>query len=169
MSARKYAQRLHLECSTVMRLRLLFVSAVLLSLLCTAVLPLSLLLKFLVLLLITLVALHCWRRRCELGAGTVTLTWDADSRWWWSQGGEETELALCGDSYLSTGMVILNFLNPASGRRRSLVLFPASVGCAVFRRLTVRLMLDGGQSAKGRQTPLDLFRASFWERGKQGP
>ncbi len=148
MSARKPAQRLQLECSTVMKLRLIFSSAVFLSLLCVTALPLPLSPRFFMLLLIITLAWRCWRRRCELGASAVTLTWDADSRWWWSQGGEETELALSGDSYLSTGMVILNFQHPVSGRRRSLVLLSASVGAQAFRRLRVRLMLEGGQNIK---------------------
>ena len=86
MSARKPAQRLQFECSSSRKLRLLFSSAVFLSLLCVTALPLPLSSRFFLILLIITLAGRCWRRRCELGASAVTLSWDADSRWWWSQG-----------------------------------------------------------------------------------
>lgn len=168
MSGRKYAQRLQFECRPVTRLRLLFISSALLSELCVVVVPLSPLLKFSALLLIAAFAMGCWRNRCELGARAVTLTWDTDSRWWWAQKGEETELALCGDSYLSTGMVILNFRNPVSGRRQSLVLVPAAVGADVFRRLRVRLKLEGGPSVAEYPGHFERFRARFFERERPG-
>lgn len=165
MPVKKYAPRLQLECSNVGKLRLLFASTVVLSQLCLATLPLSLSLKSLLLLLITVLAWRCWSRRCELGADPVTLIWDAENRWWWSQGGEERELVLCGDSYLSTGMVILNFSAPTSRIRRSLVLFPASVGAMNFRRLTVRLRLEGRQSVKEKNGLVGLLKGRFAKKG----
>ncbi len=145
MSDFRPAQRLELECTSVPGLRALFLAALLFSLGCILLLPLPLLPVLMLLLWTTGLAWRCWWRRCELGDDNVVLLWDAEGRWWWWQAGEETELKLCGDSYLSSGMVILGFSHLDTGRRCSLVLFPASVGPALFRRLRVRLMIEGGQ------------------------
>lgn len=156
MSARKYASRLQLECSANSRLRLLFSVAVALSLLSLMLLPLLLLVRSLACLLLAALAWRCWQRRSELGGDALTLTWDSDDRWWWSQGGEERELLLRGDSYVATGMVILNF-NHAVGRgQRSLVLLPATAGAVAFRRLRVRLKLAGRHSVRGGASPWRL-------------
>lgn len=111
-------------------------------------LPLTLPVVFMLLIVVVMLAWNCWRQRCELGGEHITLIWDAEGRWWWQQDKDEAELVLCGDSYLSFGMVILNFYHPDSGMRRSLVLFPASVGPVRFRRLRVRLLLEGRQSVR---------------------
>lgn len=146
MSDHRTSQRLEFECTVVPGLRALFLIALLFSLCCIVLLPLPLLLVMPLFMLTAGLAWRCWRKRCELGAPAVTLLWDPEGRWWWLQAGEETELKLCGDSYFASGMVILNFSIPDSGRQRSMVLFPASVGPALFRRLRVRLMLEGGRS-----------------------
>lgn len=145
MSDFRPAQRLELECKAVPGLHVLFLAALLLSLCCLVLLPWSLLMVMSLFMLTAGLAWRCWRRRCELGAPAVTLLWDAEGRWWWRQAGEETELKLCGDSYLSSRMVILGFSHPDTGRQRSLILFPTSVGPALFRRLRVRLMIEGGR------------------------
>jgi hypothetical protein len=156
MSARKYAQRLQLECSANSLLRLLFSIAVVASILSITLLPLPLPIRIFSCLLIAALAWRCWQRRCELGGEALILTWDGDDRWWWSQGGEERELLLRGDTYVATGVVILNF-NHALGRgRRSLVLLPASVGAGVFRRLRVRLILAGRHSVRDGASPQRL-------------
>lgn len=156
MSARKYSPRLQLECSTNGLLRVLFSFVVALSLLSLMLLPLPLLIRSFGCLMIAALAWRCWQRRCELGGDALTLTWDGDDRWWWSQGGEERELLLRGDTYVATGMVILNF-NHAVGRgRRSLVLLPATAGAAAFRRLRVRLKLAGRQSVRSGESPWRL-------------
>lgn len=149
MSANRSLQRLELVCTPVTLLRVLFLSAIFFSMGCLAALPLPPPATFLMLALTGIVAWFCWSRRCELGAGPVTLVWDAEGRWWW-RGEDETELLLCGDSYLSPRMIILNLAHPDTRRRRSLVLFPASVGEVCFRRLSVRLLLEGGESVKAR-------------------
>lgn len=156
MSARKYAHRLQLECSANSLLRLLFSVVVALSLLLLMLLPLPLLIRSFACLLIAALAWRCWQRRCELGGDALTLTWDGDERWWWSQGGEERELLLRGDTYVATGMVILNFKYAVGRGQRSLVLLPASVGAVVFRRLRVRLKLVGRQSVRGGASPWRL-------------
>lgn len=149
MSANILRQRLELECSALTWLRALFISVVLLSLWCILLLPLALPLVLLLLSFTIAVAWRCWRQRCELGAEPVRLVWDAEGRWRWFQKGEEAELALCGDSYLSSAVVILNFTYPETRHRRSLVLSSASVGADRFRRLRVRLLLDGARSVRG--------------------
>ena len=143
MSTRKYAKRLQVECTGLMAVRIGFIATIFLSLHSVAVLPLPLLLRLLLMLTVVLFARRCWLGRCELGAPPVTLTWDADDRWWWRQAGRETEMRLCGDSYLSTGLILLNFRYIDSRVSRSLVLFPAAVGIRLFRRLRVRLRLSG--------------------------
>lgn len=148
MSAVKPAQRLELECGAVTGLRVQFAVVVLLSLCCILLLSLPLSVVLLLLMANVVLAWRCWRKRCELGASSVTLVWDAEGRWWWSQDGEETVLDLCGDSYRSTGMTILNFTHPDTQRRRSLIIFPASVGSVRYRRLSVRLLLEGGESVR---------------------
>lgn len=148
MSDNHSAQRLELVCTAVPWLRALYLSVSLLSFCCIALLPLPLTVVFLLLTVTAGVAWRCWRQRCELGGMGGTVIWDPEGLWWWLQGGEETALFLSGDTYHSTGMVILNFYHPDTGRRHSLVLFPASVGSACFRRLSVRLSLEGGQSVR---------------------
>jgi hypothetical protein len=84
-----------------------------------------------------------WRKRPDLGGPPVSLVWDEQQRWWWSQGGEATELALQGESYISPSLVVLSFKQSDGAGRRSLVLTPKSVGKDTFRRLLVRFHVEG--------------------------
>lgn len=148
MSGNPVTQRLELECGAVMGLRALYFVALLGTTCCIALLPLALPLRFLLFAVTALMAWYGWRQRCELGGEAVTLLWDTEGRWWWRQGGVETELTLCADSYLSSGIVILNFRHPETRVRRSLLLFPGAVGSVLFRRLRVRLALEGGRKIR---------------------
>ena len=141
-------RRLELACAPLPGLRLLYVVMVLCALGCLALLPLPLWQLLLLQGMIVLLGWHCWRQRGELGGPGTSVIWDAEGQWWWLQSGEETPLVLAADSYLSTAMVILNFIEPGFRRRRSLLLFPASVGRDRFRRLRVRLLLEGGLSVR---------------------
>jgi hypothetical protein len=105
------------------------------------------------LLLLLLLATRSWYSRCELGGETVHLLWDGEGRWWWRQEEEENEMQLYGDSYLSPAMIVLNLREAQRGRVRSLVLFPSCIGEALFRRLAVRLKLEG----RPRQPAPDAF------------
>lgn len=147
MSSKGSAQRLQIECHHNALLRALFVTCMALAGVCLLLVPLSWpLLGFSLLLLLSL-ALRSWSSRCELGGERVSLLWDAEGRWWWCQGSEETELLLAGDSYLSSWMIVLNLRDPATARGHSMLLFPSSIGADLFRRLTVRLRLEGRASA----------------------
>lgn len=137
-----FNHRLDLECRAVARLRTLYILALLGAVSCIVLLPLSLSVLCVLIAVTAGMAVHCWRQRCELGGKVVALLWDREGRWWWKQAGEETELLLSPDSYLSPGMVILNFTHPETGHRRSLVLLPVSVGPERYRRLCVQLMLE---------------------------
>jgi len=142
MSSKGYATPLRLESAAVpplQQLYLLFVGLVLIVLAST---PLPYGLQLPLLLSCVLLAWRVWHRRSELGAGPVSLVWDAEQRWWWHQGGREVELQLRGDSYLSARLIVLNFREAGSARRYSLVLLPRSLGEETFRRLRVRLRLE---------------------------
>lgn len=168
MSARKTAPRLQLECSAVAKLRYLVVFVFVLSLLCIGILPVPLSLKALLLSVIAALYSHVRFGRCELSGMAVTLIWDAESRWWWLQQDIETELQLCADSYLSASMAILNFRHPVSGRRRSMVVFPSSVGAAGYRRLSVRLTLEGRQGVDDQEGRAGELVAKSTQRNGQG-
>lgn len=143
MAGNHFKQRLELECRAVARLRTLYILALMGAFGCITSLPLSLPWLSLLLALVTGGAWHCWRQRCELGGVVVSLLWDAEGRWWWRQAGDERELRLRADSFLSSEMIILNFTHHETDCRHSVLLFPFSVGPAVFRRLRARLMLEG--------------------------
>lgn len=143
MSSPEYATPLRIEVGENRLLRRLYLSFVLLTLLTLLWLPLSLWMTLPGALLFLALARRQWRLRPELGGGAVGLVWDAEQRWWWSQDGETLELLLRGDSYLSAVLVALNFRVPESRRRRSLLLTPAGIGQQEFRRLLVRIRLDG--------------------------
>lgn len=135
-------QRLELKCRAVARLRTLYILALVGAISCIVTLPLPLPVLSLLIAMTAVSVVRCWRQRCELGGDVVTLLWDTEGRWWWKQAGEETALNLCPDSYLSSGMVILNFTHPETGHRRSLLVLPFSVRPESFRRLRVQLMLE---------------------------
>lgn len=72
----------------------------------------------------------------------VQLVWEEDGRWTLTTGnGEDIEARLLPGSYVHPWLVILNF---ACGRRkRSAVLFPDALDPDTFRRLLVRLKIEG--------------------------
>lgn len=142
MSSKEYAVPLRIEgraLAPLQRLYLLFCSMVGMTLLW---LPVPVVPDLLLLLLFTLIARHTWKGRTELGGAPVQLVWDAAQRWWWTQGGVEQQLQLCGDSYLSRRLCILNFTEPAARKRRSLILMPAGSGTEPYRRLLVRFRVS---------------------------
>jgi len=156
VSSRKSVQRLQIECHHNPLLRALFLAFTLLAAACLCILPLSWPLTGFSLLLLLSLAWRTWRLRCELDGERVSLLWDAEGRWWWCQGSEETELLLAGDSYLSSWMIVLNLRDPATARGYSMLLFPTSIGADRFRRLTVRLRLEGRVSVQGGQEVADV-------------
>lgn len=143
MSSKGSAQRLLIDCHHQQILRALFVSCTVAASACLLAVPLSWSLTVILLLLLYLLALRTWRARCELGGENVSLLWDAEGRWWWRQSGEEIELLLAGESYLSTWLIVLNLRHPLTGKGYELILCPAGSRKELFRRLTVRLRLEG--------------------------
>jgi hypothetical protein len=105
-------------------------------------LPVPVIVSRLLLLLFSVLAMRTWSSRTELGGVPVQLVWDAAQRWWWTQGGVEKQLQLCGDSYLSRHLCILNFTEPSAGKRHSLILMPAGSGTEPYRRLLVRFRVS---------------------------
>ncbi len=79
------------------------------------------------------------------GAAIHTAVWDKDGQWWVRIGANEPVSAgLQPDSYVTLGLVILNF---KVGRwRKSLILTQESVDDETLRRLRVRLKLKYGQA-----------------------
>jgi hypothetical protein len=148
MSMRKRARRLQLDYLPSRALQGLYSFAIALSLVSIAVLPLPLFQRLILGLPIVLLARRCWFRRCELGGPALTLIWDTDGHWWWQQQGSEVKLQLRPDTYLATGMAILNFHDLDAGAERSLVVLPACVGARAFRHLSVRLRLEGRRSVR---------------------
>lgn len=142
MSSKEYATPLRLEIGINRLLRVIFllfcvlVGAVLLWL------PWPLPLSLIVLMLFSGAAANVWCRRAELGGPPVSLVWDGEQRWWWSQAEHTLQLNLLGDSYLSSSLVILNFRQSGARRCYSLLLTSGAVGRETFRRLLVRLRLQ---------------------------
>lgn len=150
MSSKGSAGRLQIECRHNPTLSTLFVGCILLAAACLLNVSLSWPLTGFALLLLFSLAWRTWSSRCELGGARVTLLWDGEGRWWWQQGGEECELHLAGDSYLSSWLIVLNLVDASTKRGHAMLLFPSSTGRALFRRLSVRLRLEGRASILGR-------------------
>lgn len=90
-----------------------------------------------------------WRRRAELAGPPLALLWDRDGNWFWVQESAWRRVELLGDSYLSPGLVVLVF-RQSRWRRRHVVLFRDSLDTVTFRRLKVRLKIEGlGTRDKG--------------------
>lgn len=143
MSSKGSAQRLQIECHNNLRLQVLYFITNFVAAICLLISPLSWSLTLFSLLLLLSMAWRTWFTRCELGGECVSLLWDGEGRWWWQQGDNEREMLLDGSSYLSTWMIILNLRKPANKRVCSILLFPSVTGDELFRRLTVRLKLEG--------------------------
>ncbi|MCW8840987.1 MAG: hypothetical protein OQL05_12110 [Gammaproteobacteria bacterium] len=146
MSSKGYATPLRIEVAANRLLRRLYLAFVVLTLSVLPGLPLSLYVTLPGAALFLWMARRQWRLRPELGGEPVSLVWDAEQRWWWSQGARTVELQLLGDSYLSAVLVALNFRPPESRRRRSLLLTPVGIGEENFRRLQVRFRLTGEEA-----------------------
>lgn len=149
MSSKGSSQRLQLECHHNPLLRALYISFIVVAGVCLLVTPLSWLVKGFSLLLLIALGVRTWFMRCELGGEQVVLLWDGEGCWWWRQGGQETELRLTGDSYIATWLIILNLHEPTAKRGYALLLFQLSMDTALYRRLTVRLKLEGGDEKAG--------------------
>ncbi|MFO7592950.1 MAG: protein YgfX [Pseudomonadota bacterium] len=149
MSSKEYATPLRIEVGVNRLLRGIFllfcalVGAVLLWL------PWPLPLKMALMVSCFAAVSNVWSRRAELGGRPVSLVWDAEQRWWWRQAGRTVPLALLGNSYLSSSLVVLNFRHTDSRRRYAVVLSPRAVGAETFRRLSVRLKLSGEEVLAG--------------------
>ncbi|MEW5756941.1 MAG: protein YgfX [Pseudomonadota bacterium] len=87
---------------------------------------------------------HVWYRHC---AAIPALIWHEDGRWVVPGDGtrEDSELTL-KQSFVHPWLVVLNF---AAGRWRtnSVVILPDALEHDTFRRLRVRLRMEGGSSA----------------------
>ncbi len=96
-----------------------------------------------------------WHKRPELGGRPVWLEWDREGQWFWHEGGRDRPVDLLGDTYLSAALVILNFR--AARGRRSVVIPRDALDPVTFRRLKVRLRIEGikPDGAEGMSSPAD--------------
>lgn len=79
------------------------------------------------------------------GFGNISiLTWKEGGEWVLElNNGEQYETYLLPSSYVSRWLVVLNFRKSEDQRSRSVTLFRDALGEKVFRRLRVRLRMDG--------------------------
>ena len=83
---------------------------------------------------------HAWR---VAGNALVRLTWSAAGVWTaTTRDGRVLDLQLAPDSYWHARILVLNFT--AGGKKYSVMLLPDMLPGNVFRRLRVRLRLEGG-------------------------
>jgi hypothetical protein len=74
--------------------------------------------------------------------------WDADGRWFLSHAGKTCEARLRGDSWISARALLLRWdVEEGSFRHITVLLTPADLGAVDFRRLVVRLRVDGFRAA----------------------
>lgn len=79
-----------------------------------------------------------WGREAVTG-----LVWEGDGAWTLvTRAGSQSPCHLSADSYVGPRLTVLNFTGP---RRRSVLVLPDRVAQEGFRRLRVRLMLEGGK------------------------
>ncbi len=84
---------------------------------------------------------HAW---LSSPAAVVALSWESDGRWLLTRAdGSQCEAWLQGDSLSHARLVVLNFRRPGRLWPVSVLLTPGRVGRQAFRRLRVRLKLDG--------------------------
>ena len=86
-------------------------------------------------------------RRAGWLAGSRTIdsvVWDAEGRWFLSNSGEAWEAHLCGESWINGRAMLLRW-KAVEGKKppSSMLLTVADVGPFVFRRLGIRLRIDG--------------------------
>jgi len=143
MSSKGYATPLRIDVVALGAVRSLYLLFCALAVVCLLWLPLPVPLLLLSVVLFLATARHVWSVRGELGGRPAALVWDAAQRWWCSQGGRERELELCGDSYLSTWLCILNFREPVRGKRHAFIVMPEGTGRERYRQLLVRFRISG--------------------------
>jgi hypothetical protein len=70
--------------------------------------------------------------------------WDADGRWFLSRAGKTWEARLRGDSWLNGRAMLLRWdAVEGNGPRISMLLAEVDLGSIAFRRLGIRLRIDG--------------------------
>ncbi|HEU4601496.1 MAG TPA: hypothetical protein VFS24_05995 [Steroidobacteraceae bacterium] len=80
-------------------------------------------------------------------ASLCSIIWDADGRWFLSRSGQRWEASLRGDSYVSSRALLLRWdAVDANLPRNSMLLTRADLGLVDFRRLVVRLRIDGARA-----------------------
>ncbi|WP_303904424.1 protein YgfX [Thiohalomonas denitrificans] len=103
--------------------------------------PLPFSLRLLLSLIAVAATVRTWQKRPELGGAPVWVEWNREGEWYWHEAGHALPADLLGDTYLNSGLVILNFRT--EGGRRSLVLPRDALDPVTFRRLKVRLRIEG--------------------------
>ncbi len=141
MSSKGYATPLRLEVSSNPLLRRLYLIMALAATIAMISLPLPFIARLIGVAGLLYAVWRVWKQRAELGGSQVQLVWDGEQQWWWSQQGRERVAQLQGDSYLTSRLVVLNFLFTESGRRSAVVLTPAALGEESFRRMRVRFQI----------------------------
>ncbi|MGM0595108.1 MAG: protein YgfX [Pseudomonadota bacterium] len=146
MSSRGYAAPLRIEVTGNRLLRRLYLVLVALATVVLLWLSVRQPLLFLSLPLFLWLARREWLCRAELAGAPITLLWDVEQCWWAERDGEGRPLQLQGESFLSPVLVVLRFRRLPGRRRDAVVLTPGAVGEASFRRLLVRLRLEGREA-----------------------
>ena len=84
-------------------------------------------------------------------AGNIaTLVWKADGDWVIETvDGKTCEAQLQPSSYLHLWLVVLNFRSEKSRRLRSIIVFPDALDVEIFRKLRVRLGIEGADNTDG--------------------
>lgn len=84
-------------------------------------------------------------------AGNIaTLVWKADGDWVIETvDGKTCEAQLQPSSYLHLWLVVLNFRSEESRRLRSIIIFPDTLDVEIFRKLRVRLGIEGADYTDG--------------------
>jgi hypothetical protein len=141
MSSKGYATPLRLEVGSNPQLQRLYLAMALAATVAVFSLSLPFTVRLIVVTGLLYAVWHVWQQRAELGGSPVQLVWDGEQQWWWSQQGREQAVELQGDSYLTSRLVVLNFLVVESGRRSAVVLTPAALGEEMFRRMRVRFQI----------------------------
>jgi hypothetical protein len=147
MSSKGYATPLRLEVGANPLLHRLYLGMSVAAVVALITLTFPLLVKLLIVVLSLTIVVRVWHQRAELGGVPVQLVWDGEQRWWWTQEGREHAVELLGDSYLTSRLVVLNFLFTESRRRRAVVLTPAALGEETFRRMRVRFQITPQSSS----------------------
>lgn len=141
MSSKGYATPLRLEVGSNPLLRCLYLVMALAATIAVSSLALPFTVRLIIVTGLLYAVWRVWQQRAELGGSAIQLVWDGEQQWWWSQQGREQAVELQGDSYLTSRLVVLNFLFTESGHRRAVVLTPAALGEERFRRMRVRFQV----------------------------